>query len=139
MDPDAYTDKFRQWADRKSTVTRLTREMNVLRDDLMKVVIQDGDSDELGSRRWYFPASVDIDGTAYKGIKREARTSTVVNEERALKLAEAEGLEDELVVQVRTIDVDALYRVYAEGRVSQDQLDSLFDTKVTHAFKPVVE
>jgi hypothetical protein len=136
MHPDPTVEKFRQWTLWKQRVdTEITR-LNKLRDELMDAVIRDGDQDEKGSIFYALPIPLESAGKTWKGIKREARTSVVFNEERGLAFAKENGLND-VIVMVETIDLDALYVAYQERRISEAQLDGLFDTKTSYAFKPV--
>lgn len=136
LEADPYAEKFRQWATLKNQVDKTTSRMNHLRDDLMKHVSEVGDQDERGNSYYALPQPIEVDGVEYRGIKREARTSTVLNHERALAFAAEQGLEDEIVEYVPQIVQESLYDLYAQDRVSQTQLNSLFDTKTSHAFKP---
>lgn len=137
MQPDPTVEKFRQWALWKQRVdTEITR-LNRLRDELMDVVIRDGDRDEKGSTFYALPMPLEAAGKNWKGIRREARTSVVLNEERALEFAKQNGLWDDVVEMVPTIDLDALYIAQQRGRITEEQLDSLFDTNTNYAFKPV--
>jgi hypothetical protein len=139
MEPDPLAEKMRQWALIKQKHDTLGARLNRLRDDMMDAALLNGDKDERGSSFLSFPAPVDIHGTIYKGIKRQARTSTVLNEERALEMARAKGISGEVTVTTSAIDLDLLYEAYAQGKLTEAEIDSLFDTKTSHAFKPVEE
>jgi hypothetical protein len=136
MHPDPVVEKLRQWTLWKQRVdTEITR-LNKLRDELMDVVVRDGDQDEKGSMFYALPMPLESAGKTWKGIKREARTSVVLNEERALEFAKSKGLND-VIIRVESIDLDALYVAHQERRISEAELDGLFDTKTSYAFKPV--
>jgi hypothetical protein len=136
MQPDALSEKFRQWALLKQQNDATSKRMNHLRDEIMDVVVRDGDRDEKGSTFYSLPMPLDAAGKEWKGIKREARTSVVLNEERALEFAKRKGLEG-VIEMVETIDLDALYVAHQQRQISEQELDSLFDTKTSYAFKPV--
>lgn len=135
--PDAFSEKLRQWALLKTQVGTQTTRMNRLRDELMDVVVRDGDRDETGSAHWKLPAELEVAGKVFSGIKREARKSVTLNEERALEFLRERGLWDEVVVQVPSVDLDALYTALQERKITEAELDGLFDTKTNYAFKPV--
>lgn len=134
--PDELSDKFRQWAILKQQNTLVQARMNSLRDDLMAAVAANGDQDERGNTYLPLATTVNVGDQEYSAIKREARTATLLNEERALALAEHLGIH-EAIVQRPHIDVDALYAAWQREQISEEQLQGLFDTTVTHAFKPV--
>lgn len=135
--PDELSEKFRQWATLKKKVDVEISRMNKLRDDMMETVISQGDQDETGSSHLPLPVPIDIGDKTYNAIKREARTSTVLNEERALAMAEERGILNEVTVSVTTIDLDLLYASWQRGKLSDAEIDSLFDTKTNYAFKSV--
>ncbi|MFJ1700375.1 hypothetical protein ACIOHC_35890 [Streptomyces sp. NPDC088252] len=136
MESDPRSEKVRQWALMKAQSDTMTTRMNKLRDDIMADIVLHGDKDETGSSSLRLSVPVVVGNKTYEELKREARISTTLNEERALALAKAKGIENDVVAHVPTIDMDALYAAHADGRVSEEEIDSLFDTKVSYAFKP---
>ncbi|MFH9606839.1 hypothetical protein [Streptomyces sp. NPDC017448] len=135
MDLDPTAEKVRQWALLRQQNKLLTTRMNKLRDELMEVILLRGDQDEKGSTRLSLTSPVVVGEKTYDELKREARISTTLNEDRALALAVEKNIQAEVVVQVPTIDMDALYEAHASGKVSEEEIDSLFDTTVNYAFK----
>lgn len=130
------SEKFRRWAFLKENVVEpAQREMNKLRDPLMSHVSIHGDADEKGSQFWSFPQPVCVGDREYKGIKREARVSTTLNEDAAIQLAEDKKLPG-VVILVPQVDQDALYAAYQRGQITEAELDGLFEIKTTYAFKP---
>lgn len=136
MEQDSRSEKVRQWALLKAQNEATTTRMNKLRDDIMADIILHGDKDEKGSTSLRLSTPIVVGNKTYEELKREARISTTLNEERALELAAAKNIESDVVVHVPTIDMDALYAAHSDGRVSEEEIDALFDTKVTYAFKP---
>ncbi|MFD4858453.1 hypothetical protein [Streptomyces atratus] len=139
MESDPRAEKVRQWALMKAQNETMTTRMNKLRDEIMADIVLYGDKDEKGSTSLRLNVPVVVGNKTYEELKREARISTTLNEERALVLAETKGIAHDVVVHVPTIDMDALYAAHADGRVSEEEIDALFDTKVTYAFKPKAE
>jgi hypothetical protein len=138
MDDDT-SEKFRQWATLKAQTETMSSRMNKLRDSLMETVMAEGSQDEKGNQHFDLPAPIEVAGKTFKGIKREARVSTVLNEERAFELIDAKGLASEVVKFVPQVDMDALYAAYQRGKLTSDEIDGLMDTKKTFAFKAVAE
>lgn len=134
---DDLSEKFRQWAHLKAQNDTVTTRMNKLRDDLMAAVIANGDRDERGNTHLPLPVVINVAGKEYNAIKRESRTTTTLNEEAAMALANEKGLADDLIVHEPHIDVDALYAAWQRGKISETELDGLFEKKTTYAFKPV--
>lgn len=136
MQADPVSEKFRQWATRKALVEFETSQMNRLRDELMEIVIARGDQDEKGNTHFSLSESVIVGDKEFKGIKREARTITTLNKERAIDLARTKGLH-KVVVLVPEVDQDELYAAYQRGEISEEEVDDCFDVKKTFAFKSV--
>lgn len=134
---DPLSEKFRRWASLKHQSEIASKEMNRLRDDLMETVIAEGSQDEKGNTHFELPATIDVAGREYRGIKREVRVSTTLNEDRALAMIDEKRLGTEVVNLVPQIDMDALYAAYQRGKLTEEEIDSLFDVKRTYAFKAV--
>lgn len=129
-------EKFRQWAILKAQSDIVSARMNHLRDDLMATVIADGDRDEKGNLYLPLPVPISVGGKEYTSLKREARTSSSVNEERAIALAANKGFLDDIMVYEPHVDINALYAAWQRGKITEAELDGLFDMKTNHAFKP---
>lgn len=135
--PEELSLKMRQWAQLRAQTDLISSRMNRLRDDLMEAALAGGDQDERGNIHLPLPAPITVGDKTYSAIKREARKSTTLNEERALALAHELGLQNELITHEPRIDVDKLYAAWQRGRITEEQIDGLYDDKVTYAFKPV--
>lgn len=136
--PDDVSKKFGLWAHKKSYVDLEIARMNKLRDDLMGAVMELGDKDERGSMHLVLPSPIQVGDKTYEAIKREARTSTTLNEQAALDLAHNKGLQATLIKLEQHINVDALYAAWQRGLISEAELDALYESKTTYAFKPVI-
>lgn len=131
------SEKIRQWATLKAQTDLVLARMNKLRDDLMATIEASGDRDEKGNSLLHLTAPISAGDKHITALKREARTTPTLNEERAMALAHEKGLEDKLIVHEPHIDMDALYAAWQRGTISESELDGLFDVKTTYAFKPV--
>lgn len=136
-DDQATAEKFRQWAHLKAQQELVSSRMNRLRDDLMATIQASGDRDERGNFYLALPVPITVGDKEYNSIKREARTTTTLNEDAAIALARNKGLENELIVQEPHIDLDALYAAWQRGKITEEELDGLFEKKTTYAFKSV--
>lgn len=137
--PDELSEKFRQWAVLKAQNDLTVTRMNKLRDGMMETVIASGDRDEKGNTHLPLPVEIKVGDKIYKAIKREARVSTTLNEDLAMAMAHNKGLQDDLIVHEPHIDIDALYAAYQRRQISEEELDGLFETKTSYAFKPVAQ
>jgi len=133
------TEKLKMWVYLKAQVDRLTSQLNQLRDDISADVERYGESDESGHLRLAIGRPFEYAGRRYEGIKRERRVSRLVNEERAEALAMAKGVVGRLFPARPTFDQDELYVLYQQGLLTEREIDDLFDTRVSWAFKPEAE
>lgn len=68
------------------------------------------------------------------GCERRERSTTVMNEERALSLLRRKKLEDECTETVQVINEDAILAANYEGKITDKELAALYDTSTTYAF-----
>ena len=116
----------------KMTVKSLTEEGDKIKKDLSALVEEQGDTDEDGSQWLNLPAEVDD----IASLKRERRVSRSLNLERAIALLEGKGLADRVVIQTPGIDEEELMACVYEDLLTADEVDGMYDTKITYAFIP---
>lgn len=143
-DPDTVSgkelsEKLRLWVYLKAQVDRTTGQLNHLRDEISADVERYGEPDESGHVRLPIARTFEYGGRRYEGIKRERRVSRLINQERAETLALDKGLIGRLFPARPTFDPDELYVLYQQGLLTEKEIDDLYDTKVTWAFKPEAE
>lgn len=140
-DPDtvsgtALAEKLRLWVYLKAQVDRTTAQLNQLRDEISEDVERAGQADESGHIRLAIGRPFEYAGRRYEGVKRERRVTRTLSEQRAGDLADAKDLRGRLFPLRPVFDPDELYVLYQQGLVTEAEIDSLYDTKVSWAFKP---
>lgn len=126
---------LRTWVYLRAQYDRLSAQINGLRDRISTEVDLVGWSDENGHRWLELPESFEYAGNRYLGVKRERRVSRTINEERAWKFAADRGLLDRLFPPRPTLDEQELYVLYQQDKITEADIDVLYDTKITWAFK----
>lgn len=116
----------------KMTVKSLTEEGDKIKKDLSAIVEEQGDTDEDGSQWLNLPSEVDD----IASLKRERRVSRSLNQERAVELLTEKGLFDRVMVTTPVVDEEELMACVYEELLTADEVDSIYDTKVTYAFVP---
>lgn len=100
-----------------------------------------------------FSDALEIDGTKYSGLQKVRKESKVLNEQRVLDfLMERADSEDEswagwddlvsnsgVIVTVSHVDQDALWDLFVQDMITQEELDSFFDVTESYAFMPTKE
>lgn len=99
-----------------------------------------------------FSESLEIDGTKYKSLQKVRKESKVLNEERVIEWlderardASPDGIpfKDSKwyspIVTVKHVDQDALWELFVNDDITQEELDSFFDVTESFAFMPTKE
>ena len=108
-----------------------------LKTELTTVAEEYGEADDKGHLVHSLDSPVEFEGKSYSGFMKQRRVSSSFNEETAEEiLRKREVYEDALSTQVY-LDQDKVYRLQQEGRISEDDLDAMFEENVTWAFVPV--
>lgn len=96
--------------------------------------------EEKGHRIINLPAPVEVGGKVYTGFMRQRRVSQEFNEEKAQALCEQRGFNKDDYVSVQEyVDQDKIYRLYAEDKITDDEMKELISENETWAFVPVKE
>lgn len=135
--PGSVVERFRQWAGIKNEVTFLKNRQDKLRDELMTVVQSDGEPDDKGNVFLPLPTEVEVGGKKYGNLKAERRASSVFMEDKAEELLSGKGLLERAQKTIVVLDHDEVYLMHQEGLITEEEIDSLFQEKVTYAFVPV--
>lgn len=126
---DDLTVKIRSYKSLKDQIDALTKEQKALRDALMEAVQTDGYTDENGSL--WIELDNEIDGVA--ALKRERRAKRELDEQAALEILTALGLEDKCYKTVRIVDEDAVYAALYNDELTDADIDTMFPEKITWA------
>ncbi len=139
LDPETPLEKVRQFLTLKFQETQIVTRKNKLRDEVSAFVDQTGEVDEKGSKFWKLPTPIEVNGQKFTEVKRERRVSTSLDTEAVETLVNSKGLRDRVFKQVtqEVLDQDELYVLNQEGLLTDDELDSLWVTSESFAFKPL--
>lgn len=106
---------------------------------LREVIMEDGREDENGHRWLDFEEDLTVEGKTYKAICAQRRISSSIDLDATESLAKELNLYDEVfpVKEVRQFDEDRLYALNQQGKITDEQLDSLITEVETFAIVPV--
>jgi hypothetical protein len=93
-------------------------------------VAEHGEETAEGHIEWRFPEPLTIGGQTYAGFRNQrSQGEPLLDEDRTEKLLVELGLRDQIVreVTVEVWDWDMLYVLNQQGKITDEQLDSLFD------------
>lgn len=122
---------FKEWVGLKSQTDAIAKRQKELRDRLCGAIETEGYADDKGNI--FLELDEEIEG--FGGLKYERRVSQSLNEERAIALVKARKLEKRCIVMVPTLDQEEIFKAHYDGLITQDELDSIFDTSENFAFK----
>lgn len=100
-------------------------------DELKKYIAVHGEETPEGHLDWVFDQPVTVAGTTYTGLRNQrSNPAPLLDEEDAEALLTELGLRDEVIqtVEVEVADWDKLYVLHQQGKITEEQLDSLFHT-----------
>lgn len=129
----------REFLSLKTQVADITKRMNERKATLMSTVETEGYEDDKGNYILEFPEPVDSDAGTCRGLKREKRTSQVLDEDVAEKILKKKGIYDDCVEVIEVLQPDAITKAYFEGKLTEAEIDRMFSTRVIYAFVPLME
>lgn len=116
----------------------------VSRIDALKKRLKDGFTgfsnvykNENGSLFYDLPATITVEGVDYAGMELRRNVSTKFNEETAEKILERKGVLKEAQSTLVYIDQDKVSRLQQEGKITEKDIDKMFDEDESWAFWPV--
>lgn len=132
---DGIARTFAQWRTLKAEAATIKARQDQLRDRLL-VIAEGGESDAKGHLHYEFGEPVNVGGKTYRGIKREVRKSTVLDEALAEERLKEKGVyEQALFTPEPELDDELIYKLYAEDKLTGDDIDYMFVTTKTYALK----
>lgn len=124
--------RFKEYAGIRSQREVLQKREDELKKELSAAIERHGWSDDKGNEYLNFPEPID----GFEGIKRERRAVPYLDEEKALEIIREKGLERSCTMKVTVVNEDAVRAAQFEGKLSQDDIDAMFQWKINYAFKP---
>ena len=132
FDIDTLREEVSAWYALKQQANLLNEEMESRKNRIKAVVQKYGETDpETGS---LFLKLGDPLHNGIAELKNQCQTSHRMNEEVTEEILEAKGLWDEMVEWVAIPDEGRIRAAFYDNKISQDELDRMFPTRVQYAF-----
>lgn len=131
-------EEFKQHLVLKIEAATLTARADKLKSNLKALIptLPGSYENESGSKFWDLPETLTLLGQSFKGMELRASTSTTFNEDEAEKILKKKGVYEEALSTY--VDQDKVYRLVADGKITEKELDKMFETSdVRYAFWPV--
>lgn len=129
---DGMHKKVQRFAQIKALITDLSDQMDTLKKELSDWVRDTGYIDDKGSRWIEFEDPIE----GYSALQWQRRVTPKLDEDAALQILAAHGVEDQCFKTVRVLDENAVMALVTEGVLDDAEVDAMFPPKVTWAFVP---
>ena len=123
---------FGEWIGIKNQRETFAKREEELKKMLSAIVETDGYTDDKGSE--YVDFKEPIEGFA--GMKRERRVIQRLDEEKAFEVLAEKKLTQLCTRTITVVDEDAVQAAFYDGKLTQDDIDAMFVTKINYAFIP---
>ena len=97
-------------------------------------------TNENGSKFFDLTRAIVVAGKTFVGMEMRRTVRTVFDEEAAERVLNRKAKKDTSILedaQSSYIDQDKIYRLHQEGRITDKELESMFDSSESFAFWPV--
>lgn len=128
-DPEDLNSQVREYVKLKQTLDALTSRQKELREKLFEQIDLNGEEDDKGNVQ--LELGFDVDGIVR--IEKQRRVTRKLDELKAEEIIETLGLGDEVYEMKRVINEDALMAAHYEGKITEDDIDSMFPSNVVWA------
>jgi len=128
---DQLTAEILEYQSLRDDIEGLEKRKKVLRDSLLDTVQNAGERDEKG-HLWL---ALDSDVNGVSSVQAERRVTQTLNEERAQEILEGLGLSAECTKTITVVDEDAVWAARWDDKLSDSDIEAMFDTKVVTALK----
>jgi len=129
---DPLIQKFRDFISFKTRIDSLTKEQNVLKEELNQYVIENGVEDDRGHINFELPEEVD----GFRRLQRQRKVSLGLDMDAAILILTKKGLADRCIKSIPTVAEDEVMAALYEGKLTEEDIDTMFPKKVTWAFIP---
>jgi hypothetical protein len=124
--------KVQQFIAIKRQVDDLTKEQSQLKTFLSDLVDQEGEPDDKG-HLWY-PLEQEVDG--YRSLQRQRKVSQSLDAYEASRILKEKGLADRCYSMQPVLNEDEVMSCLYEGKLTEEDIDTMFPKKITWAFIP---
>lgn len=130
--PDSLTAQVREYAKVKSSIEVMEGRSKELREKLFDAIETLGFEDDKGNLQLELESEVE----GIVRLEKQRRVSRKIDEGVAEEIISKHGLEDELYKTIRVVDEDALMAAMYQGKLTEEEVDEMFPSKVVWALMP---
>jgi len=130
--PDSLVAQVREYAKVKSSIEVMEGRSKELREKLFDAIETLGFEDDKGNIQLELESEVE----GIVRLEKQRRVSRKIDEGVAEGIISKHGLEDELYKTIRVVDEDALMAAMYQGKLTEEEVDEMFPSKVVWALMP---
>jgi hypothetical protein len=127
---DNIIDDIRQYAALKSQAELLTTRQNEVKKRLTAAVDSVGATDDRG----HIVLDVNDETSGVKRILKQRRVSKTLDMDVAEDILSKKGIKDACIKMIPTLDESAIMAAFYEGHLTEQDIDTMFPSKVSYAF-----
>ena len=128
-DPDDFETQVREYVRIKASMKIMEARSKELNAKLTEQIDLNGQEDSEGNI--FLDLPFDADGITK--LEKQRRASRKLDEDMAESILSSLGIDDEVYEMVKTLSEEKLMAAYYDGKITEDQLDSMFPVKVSWA------
>jgi hypothetical protein len=126
---EAIRKEVQQYVFLKEEVTAIETRVGTLRKRILAVVQEIGEENDKGSL--VLPINDEVSNTA--SVIKQRRVSKVFDEDKATSLLAEKGLADSCTKIITVLDQDAVMAAYYDGKLTDEDIETMFPEKVSWA------
>lgn len=123
-------DDIRQYVALKGQSELLTTRQNEIKKRLTEAVDNLGSTDDRG----HIVLDVDDETSGVKKVFKQRRVSKTLDMDVAEDILTKKGIKDACIKMVPVLDESAIMAAFYEGHLTEQDIDSMFPSKVSYAF-----
>lgn len=119
-----------QYVSIKDQVNLLTKRQQSIKKHLQEIVLEYGETDGRG----HVVLEINDPITGTEKLMQQRRVSKALDIDVAQKLLEEKDLIEECIEFIPTINEEAVMAAFYKGKLTEEDIDSMFPAKVSYAF-----
>ena len=124
--------KVQQFIAIKRQIDDLSKEQTQIKTFLSDLVDREGEPDDKG-HLWY-PLEEEVDG--YRSLQRQRKVTQSLDPEAASRILEEKNLKDRCYTMQPVLNEDQVMACLHEGKLTEEDIDTMFPKKIIWAFIP---
>jgi hypothetical protein len=128
-DLDPIRREVQQYVTLKDEAEAITERVNTIKKRLTGYIEDLGEPNEKGS----IVLTVDDERTGTRSIVKQRRVSKQFDEDKANSILQSKGVFETCTKTITVLDQDAVMAAYYEGKLTDEDIDTMFPEKITWA------